>query len=265
MATADTKKPGNKKVVTEKDSEKGQALQSDKNVWFHSLLTDFDVALFISGKHFRLYEKMGAHLLNLNDVPGTYFAVWAPNAKQVNVIGNFNIWDNTSHKLFNRWDASGIWEGFIPYVGKGEVYKYAIVGFDGVQIEKGDPYAIKWEHPPKNASVVWDMDYVWKDKSWLNKRAKLNALDQPMSVYELHLGSWKRDPSEPERVLTYKEIATTLVPYVVEMGFTHVELMPIMEYPYFPSWGYQITGYFAASSRHGTPQELMYLIDELHK
>lgn len=265
MATPDTKKPRNKKVVTEEDLKSREILQSDKNVWFHSLLTDFDVALFVSGKHFRLYEKMGAHLITLNDVAGTYFAVWAPNAQQVNVIGNFNNWDKTSHKLFNRWDASGIWEGFIPHIGKGEVYKYAIVGFDGIPIEKGDPYATKWEHPPQTASVVWDLDFVWKDKSWLSKRPKLNALDQPMTVYELHLGSWKRDPSDPERVLTYKEIATTLVPYVVEMGFTHVEFMPIMEYPYFPSWGYQVTGYYAASSRHGTPQELMYLIEELHK
>ena len=265
MATAEPKRTGNKKALIKEFPTKEQSLQTDKSVWFHSLLTEFDVALFISGKHFRLYEKMGAHLLTLNDIPGTYFAVWAPNAKQVNVIGNFNKWDKTSHKLYNRWDASGIWEGFIPHVGKGEVYKYAIVGFDGVLLEKGDPYATKWEHRPKNASVVWDTEYVWKDKSWLSKRPKLNSLDQPMSVYELHLGSWKRDPSEPERVLTYKEIAASLVPYVVEMGFTHVEFMPIMEYPYFPSWGYQVTGYFAASSRHGTPQELMYLIEELHK
>jgi len=249
----------------EEPSNAGQTQQMEKRVWFHSLLTDFDVSLFISGKHFRLYEKMGAHPMTLNDVPGTYFAVWAPNAKQVNVIGNFNGWDKTSHLLFNRWDASGIWEGFIPQVGKGEVYKYAIVGFDGALLEKGDPYATRWEHPPQNASIVWNTDYTWKDKAWLNKRPKLNSLEQPMSVYELHLGSWKRDPAEPERVLTYKEIATTLVPYVVEMGFTHVEFMPIMEYPYFPSWGYQVTGYFAASSRHGTPQELMFLIEELHK
>jgi 1,4-alpha-glucan branching enzyme len=262
---AKERKNRNEPQGTEEQSVTEQAVHTDKSVWFHSLLTDFDVSLFISGKHFRLYEKMGAHPITLNDVPGTYFAVWAPNAKQVNVIGNFNKWDKTSHTLFNRWDASGIWEGFIPRVGKGEVYKYAIVGFDGVLLEKGDPYATKWEHPPQNASIVWDTDYAWKDKAWLNKRPKLNSLDQPMSVYELHLGSWKRDPAEPERVLTYKEIATTLVPYVVEMGFTHVEFMPIMEYPYFPSWGYQVTGYFAASSRHGTPQELMYLIEELHK
>lgn len=236
-----------------------------KSVWFHSLLTDFDVALFISGKHFRLYEKLGAHLLNLNGIQGTYFAVWAPNAKAVNVSGGFNQWNKTSHPLYKRWDASGIWEGFIPNVSSGTIYKYTIHGFDGIWLEKGDPFARKWELPPGTASIVWDTKYSWKDNSWLKKRPKLNALDQPISVYEVHLGSWKRDPSNPARILTYKEVAETLVPYVVEMGFTHVELMPVMEYPYFPSWGYQITGYFAASSMHGTPQELMYLIEACHK
>jgi 1,4-alpha-glucan branching enzyme len=236
-----------------------------KSVWVYSLLTDFDISLFISGKHFRLYEKMGAHLLTVNKTDGTYFAVWAPNAMEVAVMGNFNTWNRKTHQLYKRWDASGIWEGFIPYIAKGEVYKYYIKGFDGTDIEKGDPYALRWEHPPQKASIVWDTDYSWKDKSWLAKRPKLNALDQPMSVYELHLGSWQRDPSNPDRVLSYGEIATSLVPYILEMGFTHVELMPIMEYPYYPSWGYQITGYFAASSRHGTPQDLMYLIEELHK
>ena len=236
-----------------------------KSVWVHSLFTDFDISLFLSGKHFRLYEKMGAHLCTVNKTKGTYFAVWAPNAQDVAVMANFNGWNKTSHQLNKRWDASGIWEGFIPHVTKGEVYKYYIKGFDGSDIEKGDPYALRWEHPPKKASIVWDNEYKWKDKAWLNKRAKINALDQPISVYELHLGSWQRDPSDPERVLSYGEIATALVPYILEMGFTHVELMPIMEYPYYPSWGYQITGYFAASSRHGTPQDLMHLIEELHK
>jgi 1,4-alpha-glucan branching enzyme len=231
----------------------------------HSLFTEFDVSLFISGKHFRLYEKMGAHILSLDKVEGTYFAVWAPNAQAIGVVGDFNEWNKDAHPLNKRLDDSGIWEGFIPHVGHGTVYKYGIKGYDGLEFEKGDPYANKWEHPPQTASIVWNSEYVWKDKSWLNKRPKLNALDQPISVYELHLGSWQRDPSEPGRVLTYKEISNTLVPYVLEMGFTHVEFMPIMEYPYYPSWGYQITGYYAASSRHGTPQELMYLIEVLHK
>jgi 1,4-alpha-glucan branching enzyme len=245
--------------------EENPFVNFEQSVWNHSLFTDFDIALFISGKHFRLYEKMGAHLLEINRSKGTYFAVWAPNAQNVAVMGNFNSWNRDSHQLYKRWDASGIWEGFIPYVGKGEVYKYYLKGFDGSAIEKGDPYALRWEHPPQKASIVWDTDYKWKDKSWLNKRAKINALDQPISVYELHLGSWQRDPSNPKRVLSYNEIAKTLVPYILEMGFTHVELMPIMEYPYYPSWGYQITGYFAASSRHGHPQDLMYLIEELHQ
>ena len=236
---------------------------TDQPVWIYSLLTDFDISLFVTGKHFRLYEKMGAHLLTLDKTDGTYYAVWAPNAQDVYVAGNFNEWGKT-HRLYKRLDSSGIWEGFIPALGKGEVYKYFITGFDGLAYEKGDPFATRWEHPPQTASVIWDTDYSWKDKSWIKKREKINADSEPMSVYELHLGSWQRDPSEPDRILTYKEIANSLVPYVVEMGFTHVELMPIMEYPYFPSWGYQITGYFAASSRHGTPQELMYLVEQLH-
>ena len=234
-------------------------------VWVHTLFTDFDTALFISGKHFRLYEKLGAKLITVNKTEGAFFGVWAPNAQQVSVVGNFNAWDKNAHILYKRLDQSGVWEGFIPHLAKGEVYKYAIKGFDGSDIEKGDPFARKWEHPPQTASIIWDTEYDWKDKAWLKKRPKVNALNQPVSVYELHLGSWQRDPSNPERVLTYKEIANTLVPYVLEMGFTHVEFMPIMEYPYFPSWGYQITGYFAASSRHGTPEELMYLIEQLHK
>ena len=234
-------------------------------VWVHTLFTDFDTALFISGKHFRLYEKLGAKLITVNKTEGAFFGVWAPNAQQVSVVGNFNKWDKNAHILYKRLDQSGVWEGFIPHLAKGEVYKYAIKGFDGSDIEKGDPFARKWEHPPQTASIIWDTEYDWKDKAWLKKRLKVNALNQPVSVYELHLGSWQRDPSNPERVLTYKEIANTLVPYVLDMGFTHVEFMPIMEYPYFPSWGYQITGYFAASSRHGTPDELMYLIEQLHK
>ena len=234
-------------------------------VWIYSLFTDYDTSLFVMGKHFRLYEKLGAHLLQVEETAGAFFAVWAPNAQQVSVIGNFNQWNKSAHYLYKRLDASGIWEGFIPGLEKGEVYKYAIKGFDGSDIEKGDPFARKWEHPPQTASIVWDTAYNWKDKAWLKKRPKINAFNQPLSVYELHLGSWQRDPANPERILTYKEIANTLVPYVLEMGFTHVELMPVMEYPYYPSWGYQITGYFAASSRHGTPQELMYLIEQLHK
>ncbi|WP_256007309.1 1,4-alpha-glucan branching protein GlgB [Pedobacter deserti] len=234
-------------------------------VMTHSLFSDFDISLFVTGKHFRLYEKFGSHIITVNGEAGTYFSVWAPNAQSVSVIGDFNQWDRASHQLYRRLDSSGIWEGFIPGVHKGQIYKYAIKGYDGVEREKGDPFARRWERPPRTASMVWDTAYAWKDKTWMNRRARVDALKQPMTVYELHLGSWRRDPSDPKRILTYKEIAEALVPYVLDMGFTHVELMPVMEYPYYPSWGYQITGYFAASSRHGTAQELMYLIEQLHK
>ena len=260
MAKRTTKTTKPKAVATENAFEKYQSA-----VWQHSLLTDFDISLFLLGKHFKLYEKMGAHLCKVNGVDGVYFSVWAPNAKKVCVMANFNGWNRESHLLYNRWDASGIWEGFIPHIKKGEVYKYYIKGFNGEDLEKSDPYALHAEHPPQKASIVWDTDYQWKDKAWMNKREKKNALDQPISVYEVHLGSWQRDPSDPERVLSYGEIAKTLVPYVVEMGFTHVEFLPVMEYPYYPSWGYQVTGYYAASSRHGSPQDLMLLIEEFHK
>jgi 1,4-alpha-glucan branching enzyme len=240
-------------------------IDTSKPVWVYSLFTDYDIDLFSVGKHFRLYEKMGSHLLTIDKTSGTYFSVWAPNAKNVGVVGNFNHWDKVTHPLYKRQDKSGIWEGFIPGIAKGEVYKYFVKGYDDSEHLKGDPYARKWEHPPQTASVVWDTDYEWKDKSWLAKRAKINALDQPISVYELHLGSWERDPENPKRVLNAREVAERLVPYVKEMGFTHVELMPVMEFPYFPSWGYQITGYFGASSRYGSPQDLMFLIDALHK
>ncbi|MGY3053649.1 1,4-alpha-glucan branching enzyme [Pedobacter sp. UYEF25] len=257
-----------KKAATkERASTESELLAIDKTkpVWIFSLFTAFDIDLFLIGKHFRLYEKMGAQLQTVDRIEGTYFAVWAPNATFLSVVGDFNGWDRGAHALYKRWDRSGIWEGFIPGVGQGEIYKYFVKGFDGSEYEKGDPYARRWEHPPRTASVVWQSDYNWNDASWLKKRPKLNALDQPCSVYEIHLGSWQRSPEHPELVLNCREIAKTLVPYVKEMGFTHVELMPVMEYPYYPSWGYQITGYFGASSRYGSPEDLKFLIDELHR
>ncbi len=236
------------------------------NVEPFSLFSDFDIALFKSGKHFRLYEKLGSHVVKNKEITGTYFAVWAPNANAVSVIGNFNGWNKDDHHLMPRWDASGIWEGWIANIGNGEVYKYAIKSnLAGQELEKGDPFALSWEESPKTASLIWDTWYEWKDSEWLKNRKKKNSLNSPYSVYEIHLGSWKRDPSNNDRRLGYREIADTLVPYVKEMGFTHVEFMPIMQHPYEPSWGYQITGYFAASSRFGTPQDLMYLIEQLHK
>lgn len=235
-----------------------------KKVQPHSLFTDFDINLFKAGKHYRLYEKMGSHPLSLNGVKGTYFAVWAPNAKQVSVIGDFNFWKEGEYKLNVRWDSSGIWEGFIPKVGKGNIYKYKIhSNTDNAILEKADPYARRCEHPPKTASVVWEDSYKWQDKDWLKTRKKHNALDAPYSVYEVHLGSWMRHVEE-NRFMSYFELADTLVKYVKEMNFTHVELMPIMEFPYDPSWGYQITGYFAPTSRFGYPEEFKYLVDQLH-
>jgi 1,4-alpha-glucan branching enzyme len=230
-----------------------------------SLLSDYDIHLFKSGKHFKLYEKLGSHVVDNEGIKGTYFAVWAPNAESIAVIGDFNGWNKTSHTLNARWDQSGIWETFIPEIGNGQVYKYFIKSNTGEELEKADPFALMWEKPPKTASVIWDTYYEWDDQKWMDTREDKNSLDSAYSVYELHLGSWKRDPSDNNRRLSFREIARDLVPYVKEMGFTHVEFMPIMHHPYEPSWGYQITGYFATSSIFGNPQDLMFLIAELHK
>ncbi|MES2379228.1 MAG: 1,4-alpha-glucan branching protein GlgB [Bacteroidota bacterium] len=231
----------------------------------YSRFSDFDIALFQSGKHYKLYEKLGSHVVEHNGVVGTYFAVWAPNAKYVAVIANFNGWNRGSHSLYIRWDGSGIWEGFIPNVGVGEVYKYFISSNTGEDLEKSDPFALRWEIPPLTGSIVADTFYEWKDSSWMANRYQHNALDKPYSVYEVHLGSWARDFEQPDVFYTYEQLADMLVPYVKHMGFTHVEFMPIAEHPYYPSWGYQISGYYAASSRYGTPQQLMLLIERFHQ
>ncbi len=231
----------------------------------YSRFTDFDIALFQSGKHYKLYEKFGSHVVEHGGVIGTYFAVWAPNAHYVSVIANFNGWNKASHPLYVRWDGSGIWEGFIPDVGNGEVYKYFINSTTGEELEKSDPFALRWEVPPLTGSIVADTFYEWTDGAWMANRYQHNALDKPYSVYEVHLGSWARNWESPDDFYTYAQLADKMVPYVKEMGFTHVEFMPIMEHPFYPSWGYQISGYFAASSRYGTPQQLMYLIEEFHK
>lgn len=255
-----------KKSASSKSTPSQEAsAQSDTTNGHITRFTDLDIHLFREGKHYRLYEKFGAHVMEHNGVVGTYFAVWAPNATYVSVIGNFNGWRNGSSPLTSRWDGSGIWETWIPDIGNNEVYKYFLVSRTGEHLHKADPYAFWAEVAPRTASIVRDTFYEWNDQDWMETRAGKNALNAPISVYEVHLDSWGRDPSDPARHLTWKEIAAGLVPWVKEMGYTHVEFMPVMEHPYPPSWGYQITGYFSCAARNGTPQELMYLIDELHK
>ncbi len=230
-----------------------------------TLLTDDDLHLFNEGTHYRLYEKLGSHPMRVDAEEGTYFAVWAPNAEQVWVMGDFNDWNKWSHRLQPR-GHSGIWEGFVPGAVKGMHYKYEVGSrFLGYQIDKTDPLAFHNEVAPKTASVVWDLDYTWRDQAWMEKRQEGNAGTRPISIYEMHVGSWRRDPTQPGRLLNYQEIAPKLAEYVNQMGFTHVELLPIMEHPFYGSWGYQITGYFAPTSRYGTPQDFMYLVDHLHQ
>ncbi|MBE7177441.1 MAG: 1,4-alpha-glucan branching protein GlgB [Mucilaginibacter polytrichastri] len=256
-------KSASKKSIAEKTGVKtAPALQ---NVEAYTRFSEFDIGLFLSGKHYRLYELFGSHVVEHQGVVGTYFAVWAPNAQYVSVIGNFNGWNPGSHKLFVRWDSSGIWEGFIPNVGNGEVYKYHISSNSGEELQKGDPFALRWEVPPRTASVVSDTWYAWNDPVWMKDRYRQNSLQSPFSVYEVHFGSWARSPEDPDTFLSYRDMAEKLVSYVQDMAFTHVEFMPLAEHPFYPSWGYQITGYFAASSRYGSPQDLMYLIDCFHQ
>jgi 1,4-alpha-glucan branching enzyme len=262
-----TEKPKDISLNIESKSQPEEVIIKNTNqvsVYPHSRFSDFDIHLFGSGKHYRLYEKFGSHVIELNGKRGTYFAVWAPNALYVSVTGNFNGWNRESHPLNIRWDGSGIWEGFIPDVGVGEAYKYFIHSHSGEVLEKADPYALRWEEAPKTASIVWDTWYEWEDQKWMNFRYKFNALNRPMSVYEVHFGSWLRSPESPEQFLSYREMAPKLVAYIKELGFTHVEFMPLMEHPFYPSWGYQVTGFFAATSRYGSPQDLMYLIEQLH-
>ena len=246
------------------DKKEEQKSSSDKPVEA-TLFTEFDTHLFREGKHYHLYNKLGSHLMEYMGTEGVYFAVWAPNAEKISVVGDFNNWDREAHSMNARWDNSGIWEVFIPDAKKGSLYKYFIRSNNGYEAEKGDPFAFQWETPPNTASVVWDLENTWKDKGWMKDRQKKEGKPQPMSVYELHLGSWKRVPEDNLRSLTYLELAEQLPEYIKEMGFTHVEFMPVMEHPFFGSWGYQVTGYFAPSSRFGTPQEFMQLIDSLHQ
>jgi len=230
-----------------------------------TLLTADDLYLFNEGRHFRLYQKLGAHPLVVNGINGTYFAVWAPNARTVSVTGNFNGWNRESHLLKPR-EKSGIWEGFFPGVLKGALYKYHIVSrLNNYTVDKADPLGFFHETSPHTASIVWDLEYAWSDQDWMKKRHEYNSLSSPICIYEMHLGSWRRVPEEYNRSLNYREMAPKLADYILQMGFSHVEFLPVMEYPFGGSWGYQTTGYFAPTSRYGTPQDFMYLVEYLHK
>ena len=240
-------------------------VDSSKPVWNYSLFNEETIRNFHQGTCYDAYRYFGNKQLTVLDTPGTYFAVWAPNATAVSVCGNFNDWSKIAHPLFVRLDHSGIWEGFIPHLGRGVVYKYHIVGYQGALLDKGDPYAHFWELKPKTASITWDFEFEWNDAKWMRDRKKHNALDAPYSVYEVHLASWMRpDKDDEESYHTYGEIAEKLVPYVKDMGFTHVEIMPVMEFPFDGSWGYQGTGYFAPTSRFGNPEQFMAMIDLFH-
>jgi 1,4-alpha-glucan branching enzyme len=229
-----------------------------------SRLTGLDLHLLAEGSHYRLYDKLGAHPVRRKAGAGVHFGVWAPNAAEVSAIGDFNDWDPEAHPMRQLHGGSGVWEAFVPGAKKGQRYKFRIVSRNGAYtVDKADPYAFHAEEAPNTASVVWDLDgYKWGDGEWMAQRATRNALDAPMSVYELHLGSWRRDDN---RMLSYRELAPQLADYCEEMGFTHVELLPVMEHPFYGSWGYQVTGYFAPTSRYGTPQDFMYLVDHLHR
>ena len=263
MSKKENKSGLNKEVQEEEAQlpETGNAVQD-----VVEFITEYDIYLFREGKHFSLHEKLGAHVMELKGVKGTFFAVWAPNADSVSVIGNFNGWGKDAHHLKRRKDESGIWQGFIPGVEKGEAYKYFIKSqHNNYTVEKADPVAFYSEQPPKTASVVWDYNYNWNDKKWMEKRKKNNAPDSPFSVYEVHLESWRRKPEEGNRPLSYSELAEELTAYVKELGYTHVELMPVTEYPFSGSWGYQVTGFFGPTSRFGTPDDFMYFVDYMHQ
>jgi 1,4-alpha-glucan branching enzyme len=268
-----TKGNSTKKVPSEKKKvpsvtryEEIHFVDTQKPVWNYSLFTDEDIRNFQQGTWYRAYRCFGNHAITVLDTPGIYFAVWAPNATSVSVIGEFNGWNKHLHPLFVRLDSSGIWEGFIPELNKGESYKYHIIGFKGAALDKGDPYAHFWEVRPNTASITWGLEYEWKDKEWMKVRKKHNALQAPWSVYEVQLTSWMRPVKDDEDSLnTYAQITERLVPYVKGMGFTHIEFMPVMEHPFDGSWGYQGTGFYAPTSRFGTPQEFMAMIDAFHQ
>jgi 1,4-alpha-glucan branching enzyme len=233
---------------------------------FGQVLPDFDLHLFSEGTHYRAWEKLGSHQATIDGVDGVHFAVWAPNAQRVSVIGDFNRWDGRVHPM-RRLVPSGVWEIFIPELPEGACYKYEVRTKAGHLINKSDPYAQRFEVPPNTASIISATSrYEWRDRDWMRDRQGFEGWhDRPMSVYEVHLESWRRVPEEASRSLTYRELADTLVPYAREMGYTHIELMPVMEHPFSGSWGYQVIGFFAPTSRFGTPDDFRYFIDTCHQ
>ncbi len=269
MATSQSsaaKKKATKKTIMPVKYEEQHFVDSAQPVWNYSLFTDEDIRNYQNGTLYNAYTKFGNHKLNVLNTDGFYFAVWAPNATAVNVIGDFNGWNKTAHPLLVRFDNSGIWEGFIPNFNTGGAYKYHIAGFNGILLDKGDPFANYWEVRPRTASVAWHSNNQWGDAAWMKKRKKNNSLSAAWSVYEVHLASWMRPVKNDEESLnSYAQITERLVPYVKEMGFTHVELMPVMEHPFDGSWGYQGTGYFAPTSRFGIPEDFMAMVDAFHQ
>jgi 1,4-alpha-glucan branching enzyme len=232
---------------------------------FPPLLSDYDLYLLGEGKHWHAYSKLGAQLRVVNGIEGVNFAVWAPNAQGVSVIGDFNAWDARRHPM-RKHIPSGVWELFVPGLGEGTIYKYRVKSKWGEEVDKADPYGFGAELPPRTASKVYDLSrYHWHDEAYMLNRATTQALDRPINIYEVHLGSWRRPGDDPYRWLTYRELAHQLVEYVVQMGFTHIELLPINEHPFTGSWGYQPVGYFAATSRYGTPHDFMYFVDHCHQ
>ena len=259
IATAPKKTQKNKKKENTDNGEFKHA----------TLLTEYDIHLFREGSHYALHDKLGAHFLEHEGVAGVYFALWAPNAEYVSVVGDFNGWDKGDVPMHVRWDGSGIWEAFVPHLQRGVSYKYYIKSqVNNYEVEKGDPFAYHWETPPHTASKIWDLDFSWNDDDWMQNRKDRGLDAQPISVYEVHPGSWRRttdEGSDEPRMLSYREMAHDLPGYLNWMGYTHVEFLPVMEHPFYGSWGYQTTGYFAPSSRYGTPQDFMYLVNRLHE
>ncbi len=233
--------------------------------YFEVHFEELDQHLFGEGTHLRLFDKLGAHLMEVEGIRGTRFTVWAPNAKRVSVVGEFNHWNGLQHPM-QAIGSSGIWELFLPGIGEGMLYKFEIKGQNGEVFLKSDPFAFASEIRPSTASRVANLeDYVWQDKTWMENRTQQDPLKQPINIYEVHLGSWKRKADQENRFLTYREAAEELIPYTKEMGYTHLELMPLAEHPLDASWGYQVTGYFAPSSRYGSPADFMYFVDQCHQ